>query len=93
MTQADIPTSVDPWIGDRSAGVGCGFALTQADNAPRCGQPVAVHVVAESVIHGLVRLSTCPDHAAIARKAGPVHSEHTPRDTQCLSLCDQEDPN
>jgi hypothetical protein len=80
------------WAEGRVADGGCSFRW--AENAPRCGAPVTLHVLTESAIYGKGSVGTCEPHASIARAVGVYLGEHSPSfpDCRCTPVHDQERP-
>lgn len=80
------------WAEGRVADGGCSFRW--AENAPRCGAPVTLHVLTESAIYGKGSVGTCEPHASIARAVGVYIGEHSPSfpDCRCTPVHDQERP-
>ncbi len=70
----EIPT--EPGIGTRlkPGETGCGF--TTVAGGTICSVPPVVHLCVESAIHGLVGVSSCLHHLAIARTAGILRARH-----------------
>lgn len=68
----------EPWIGDATeeGESGCGFNAGALGDGPRCGGPVVMHILSESAMYGLVTVSPCAEHLAIARAAGVWMDEH-----------------
>lgn len=71
-------TGQEPWIGDPVVDDGnhCGFGSGPLGEGPKCTNTPTLHLLSESAIHGMVALSTCDQHASIARAAGTLNDEH-----------------
>jgi len=66
--------STTPSVGIPTYGKGCAFAADL--DKPACGEPSTSHMIVHAEGWGLVTLQSCERHAAIARMAGDLVSEH-----------------
>jgi hypothetical protein len=66
----------EPWIGDENLEMPGQCTFATEPGQPRCGAPATLHIASESAIYGAVSLTTCDEHAPIARAAGPYLGEH-----------------
>lgn len=80
------------WVETRAAANGCSYRW--AEDVPRCGAPVTLHVQAESAIYGGVCLDACEPHAPQARTVGVYLDEHSPSfpGCRCTLVHDQPRP-
>lgn len=62
----------------------CAYALDI--DAPTCGAPATLHLVAQSLAWGLVGMSACDQHAPVARASAEILAEH-PMGVECLHGC------
>lgn len=66
----------EPRVGEASDEYRAVCVYSRDEGDPQCGSAATVHVLTDCAPYGLVALTSCDNHAPIARVAGEFRAEH-----------------